>query len=80
VAHTGRISAEWLIRAAAAVRPGATEIMTHPGLAGDLDASATRLRESRRAELEALCDQTVRRAFDEHGVELIHYGQLPRRD
>lgn len=80
VAHTGAIDSRWLIRAAAAVRPGATDIMTHPGLGDDLDASMTRLRESRLRELAALCDPAVRDAFRRHGVELIHYGQLRRTD
>lgn len=76
VAHTGLIDAGWLIRAAAAVRPGVTEIMAHPGLPAGLAASATRLRASRLAELEALCDPAVRKAFESHGIELVHYGKL----
>lgn len=76
VAHTGRIDVAWLKRAAGAIRPGAWEIMTHPGLGDDLDAAATRLRESRRAELDALCDPAVREAFERHGIERVHYGRL----
>ena len=76
VAHTGRIDAAWLIHAAGRVRPGVTEIMTHPGLADDLSAAETRLLASRRAELAALCDPVVRDAFRRRDVELIHYGQL----
>jgi len=76
VEHTGRIDAAWLIRAAGAAPPGALEIMTHPGLGDDLDAAATRLRESRREELAALCDPAVRDAFDKQRIERIHYGRL----
>jgi len=76
IAHTGQITAAWLIRAAAALPQGTTEIMVHPGLPGDLDGRQTRLAESRPLELEALCDPAVRRAFDGGRVELVHYGQL----
>lgn len=77
IAHTGRIDAAWLIRAAAAARPGVTEIMTHPGLPDGLDETVTRLRASRQAELGALCDPAVKDAFARHEIELVHYGQLP---
>lgn len=76
VAHTGAISVEWLIRAAEEVRPGVTEIMTHPGLSADADAATTRLLESRLSELSALCNPGVRDALKRHGIELIHYGQI----
>jgi predicted glycoside hydrolase/deacetylase ChbG (UPF0249 family) len=76
VAHTGRINARWLILAAERVAPGVTEIMTHPGLADGLSAGATRLIESRQAELTALCEPDVRRAFAGPDVELVHYGNL----
>jgi predicted glycoside hydrolase/deacetylase ChbG (UPF0249 family) len=77
LAHTGRIDAAWLVRAAGRVRPGAWEIMTHPGLGGGA-AEPTRLTASRRAELDALCDPRVRAAFDSNGVQRVHYGHLAR--
>jgi len=76
VAHTGRIDAAWLARAARAVRAGTTEIMVHPAAAGDLGPAETRLRASRQAELTALCDPAVRDAFERSGIELTHYGRL----
>lgn len=77
IAHTGQIDAAWLTQAAASVGAGVTEIMVHPGQGGgDLDASTTRLLDSRRIELEALCDASVARAFEEHGVRRINYGDL----
>ncbi len=78
IAHTGQIDAAWLIRAAVALPPGVTEVMTHPGLADDLGEHLTRLTMSRRRELDALCDPDVRRAFDLNHVERIHYGHLAR--
>lgn len=76
IAHTGRIDAAWLVRAAQRLRPGVTEIMTHPGVAGDADPSLTRLTSSRESELAALCDPRVKDAFDRCGVQRVHYGQL----
>jgi chitin disaccharide deacetylase len=80
ICHTGLIDAPWLVQVARSLQPGVTEIMVHPGIPGDLDTAATRLLESRRIEMDALCAPEVRRAFEEHNVELIHYGKLqPRR-
>jgi predicted glycoside hydrolase/deacetylase ChbG (UPF0249 family) len=76
IAHTGHITPQWLIRAAESLPEGATEIMVHPGLPEDLDAKGTRLLESRRIEMEALCDPAVKEAFDRNQVELIDYGRL----
>lgn len=82
VAHTGYIDREWLLTAAGMLGKMCNcktiEIMTHPGYCDDLDESVTRLIESRPRELAALCDEDVRRAFDENGIELIHYGKLER--
>ena len=44
----------------------------------DLDSSMTRLRDSRKAELAALCDPAVKGALRANGVQLIHYGHLRR--
>jgi predicted glycoside hydrolase/deacetylase ChbG (UPF0249 family) len=76
VAHVGRIDRDWLLRAAEAIGPGASEIMTHPGLADASPAYATRLTASRQTELDALCDPAVREAFRQQGITLVHYGQI----
>lgn len=76
VAHTGRIDRAWLLRAAEAVGEGVTEIMTHPGLGEAGAGYGSRLGESRPRELEALCDPAVREAFEDGGIERVHYGQL----
>ncbi len=76
VAHTGGIDSAWLKQAARSVSEGVTEIMTHPGAGDDVAASASRLRESRKIELAALCDPAVREEFQRNGVELTHYGLL----
>jgi len=76
VAHTGCITAAWLIRAAAALPPGVTEIMVHPGLRDENPAADTRLTDSRQAELDALCDPAVAEAFRQRDIEMTHYGRL----
>ena len=76
ISHTGEIDAAWLIRAARFLQPGVTEILTHPGMEEYLDPEVTWLRESRRRDLDALCDPKVKEAFQGNHVELIHYGQL----
>ena len=76
IAHTGLIDAAWLILAAQRAPVGVVEIMTHPGCGDGLAAGLSRLGERRRAELAALCDPAVRRAFEQADVELIHYGHL----
>jgi len=76
IAHTGLVDTDFLVRVAGAVQPGVTEVMVHAGLGNDLNDQATRLVQSRRVETEALCDPTVRHAFETNGVKLIHYGQI----
>lgn len=75
IAHTGRIDASWLMRAARRVRSGVWELMTHPA-AGAGSSRRSRLGQCRTVEMQALCDPRVREAFELNGVKLIHYGQL----
>ena len=56
---------------------GLTEFMCHPGFCGDeLRAASTRLKDSRRIELEALTSPEARRAIDESAVTLVRYRDL----
>jgi predicted glycoside hydrolase/deacetylase ChbG (UPF0249 family) len=76
VAHTGGIDVSWL-RCAARRLPATTmEIMTHPGEDDDLAAGASRLGDSRRIELDALCDPRVLEAFKRQGIRLANYRDL----
>jgi predicted glycoside hydrolase/deacetylase ChbG (UPF0249 family) len=53
---------------------GATEFMCHPGLCTDeLRAARTRLKESRRRELDALTSPEVRAALEESSVKLTRF-------
>lgn len=56
---------------------GLTEFMCHPGFCGDeLRAAPTRLKDSRRIELEALTSAEARQALQESAVTLISYRDL----
>ena len=56
---------------------GVTEFMCHPGFCtAELQASRTRLKESRRRELDALTSTQVRAALEESGVMLTRYAEI----
>ena len=74
---TGRFRAAELVELMAAIPPGSTELMCHPGRCGEaLRAARTRLKESREHELEALVSAEVKAALSQHGIELVRYEQL----
>ena len=57
---------------------GLTEFMCHPGFCGDeLRRARTRLKESRRIELDALTSAEVRQALTESAVTLVSFRDLP---
>jgi len=56
---------------------GATEFMCHPGFCtAELQAARTRLKESRRRELDALTSREVRQAIEESNVTLARYPDI----
>ncbi len=56
---------------------GTAELMCHPGVYDDdLDRAPTRLKRERGLELEAVGDPGLRRFAEEHGIEMINYGEL----
>ncbi len=58
---------------------GVTEIMSHPGYPDGLESDATRLVQSRQAELEILTDHAVKEFFSKcQNIKLIGYRDLPR--
>jgi predicted glycoside hydrolase/deacetylase ChbG (UPF0249 family) len=74
---TGRYGAIQLAQVIRRLPEGSTEFMCHPGLCTDeLRAARTRLKESRRRELDALVSPEVRAALDESGVKLARYRDL----
>jgi predicted glycoside hydrolase/deacetylase ChbG (UPF0249 family) len=78
---TGRFDAADLAELIRALPPGSTEFMCHPGYCGaELEAARTRLKQSRRHELDALLSAETRRAIEESGVRLANYRDLSRHD
>jgi hypothetical protein len=71
---TGRFRTRELVELIRQLPEGTTELMCHPGHCTDeLRAARTRLKESREAELEALCAAEVRTAVEEAGVRVVSY-------
>ncbi len=74
---TGRFHTAQLVELLEALPNGSTELMCHPGrCGGELRNAATRLRESRERELEALVAPEVRAAIVRNGIELVRYAEL----
>lgn len=77
VVSTGALDLE-LFKAIVNVIPDGTwEFVCHPGYNGaDLASVQTRLRESRKKELDVLISPEARRAIESRGIELISYRDL----
>lgn len=74
---TGRYDAQNLIELIRSLPEGSTEFMCHPGFCGpELRAAETRLKESRKQELDALTDPAVREALQAGGVRLTNYREM----
>lgn len=71
---TGHLTEATLAPALASIKEGTTEFMCHPGYLGhELQGAATRLKESRVRELEALTSPRIRRLIEEQGITLTGY-------
>ena len=74
---TGQYDAAELAALIRKLPDGVTEFMCHPGFCtAELQAAPTRLKESRRRELDALTSAEVRRAVEESGVKLARYPEI----
>jgi predicted glycoside hydrolase/deacetylase ChbG (UPF0249 family) len=74
---TGRYGATELAQVIRSLPEGSTEFMCHPGLCTEeRRAARTRLKDSRRRELDALTSPEVRAALEESGVKLARYRDL----
>lgn len=74
---TGRFDAAMLAQVIRRLPEGTTEFMCHPGFCtAELLATRTRLKESRRRELDALVSPEVRDAVAVAGVKLTRYRDL----
>ena len=76
---TGSLDEKTLAETLAALPDGTTEFMCHPGYLGtELAAAATRLKESRVRELEALTSQRVREIIAAQQIELTNFAALAK--
>ena len=74
---TGRFHSGDLARLFEHLPEGTTELMCHPGFCtGELRSAPTRLKESRRMELDALTAPETRRALERSGIRLVSYRDL----
>lgn len=74
---TGHYDAAELAQLIRDLPDGVTEFMCHPGFCtAELLASRTRLKESRRRELDALVSREARAALEESGVKLASYPEI----
>jgi predicted glycoside hydrolase/deacetylase ChbG (UPF0249 family) len=74
---TGHYDGAELARLIRDLPEGSTEFMCHPGFCTqELQAARTRLKESRRRELDALTSAEVRAAVQESGVTLARYAEI----
>lgn len=72
--HTGVLSRKTLKHALRASRSAVTELMVHPGYVDDeLLRAGTRLLESRRRELDLLCDLETRALLVGARIELVRH-------
>lgn len=74
---TDMLTTASLVQALSRVPDGVTEFMCHPGYLGDeLRSAATRLKETREKELEALTSSAVREVIAARQIELTNYRHL----
>ena len=68
-------TAERVLRELAALPPGTTEFMTHPGRF-DEDLAYSRYGRQREVELAGLTDPRARALIEREGIRLAHFGDL----
>lgn len=74
---TGRLTREAFGETLAALPPGVTEVMCHPGYCdAELRGASTRLRRERELERETVSDGTWRAQAHEYGISLTSFGEL----
>ena len=72
VTHMGKVDVNFF-RAVCLYDIGRTvEVMTHPGLDGDLQPNEAGLPQQRKVELQALCDERTKQYLKDGAVELVH--------
>jgi hopanoid biosynthesis associated protein HpnK len=75
ITQTGLLRESGVASLLANLPSGSTELMTHPGYAGDeLRGTRTRLQKSRESELAILTAPRIRNLVASLGIRLVHYG------
>jgi predicted glycoside hydrolase/deacetylase ChbG (UPF0249 family) len=75
IAQTGELTREGVEQLVKSLPDGTTELMCHPGYVDSaLQKTATRLQDSRQAELQILTDTGIRNLVASLGIRLIDYG------
>ena len=75
---TGSLTEKTLASALKLVKEGTTEFMCHPGILGpELQKAATRLKESRVRELEALVSPRIREVMAAEAIHLAAFHTVP---
>jgi hopanoid biosynthesis associated protein HpnK len=81
IAESGALTEPHLLRIVRDLKPGVTEIMTHPG---HRDAVIDQWRESchyrREGDLQALLSAEVKNVLQEHGIALVTFRDLLQND
>jgi chitin disaccharide deacetylase len=74
VSLTGIMNTSAIMRICRILKPGVSELMTHPGrLDADLERQKTRLLRSREVEKDLLLSKTVKRLFEKNEIVLSHF-------
>jgi chitin disaccharide deacetylase len=80
IAQTGELTIEGMKHLLLNLPEGTTEMMCHPGyMDEELEKSATRLQDSRPAEVEILTHVEVRNLVASQGIRLIDYAFLAQK-
>lgn len=77
ISSTGFINEKIVRRVCGMLKPGLSELMTHPGIVdGDLVRCKTRLLGSRAKEKELLVSTKVKKLFEKYEITLSHFGEI----
>ncbi len=79
ISPTGLINEKIIRRMCRMLKPGLSELMTHPGIVdADLVRRNSRLLSSREREKELLVSTKLKELFEEHEITVSHFGEMKR--
>lgn len=77
ISSTGLINENVIKRICGMLKPGLSELMTHPGIVdADLVCLKTRLVSSRAKEKDLFVSKIVKELFEQHQIMLSHFGEV----